>query len=155
MADPVVGARRRISILGAHMKDKKNGELFTAEELQALEAEVQKEVDRDLKTKAREDLKRDMLAAARVKRGLAEPSEMIEINLPEHSDRIVVNSVPFMHGREYEVKASLAVQLRETMYRAWQHQAVVEGRQKDFYTRRNTRMHGMTGAASNAPFLKA
>ena len=42
--------------------------------------------------------------------------------------------------------------MRETMTRAWEHQAVVEGRRKDFYTKRNTRMSGMTGMTSNAPY---
>ena len=79
----------------------------------------------------------------------------MEINLPEHADRIVINSNPYMHARAYRVKGSVAIQLRETMARAWEHQAVVEGRRKDFYTKRNTRMSGMTGATSNAPYLRA
>jgi hypothetical protein len=46
------------------------------------------------------------------------------------------------------------MQLRETMARSWENQAVVEGRRKDFYTKRNTRMSGLTGATTNAPFLR-
>ena len=137
------------------MKDKKDGELFTVEELQALEAEVQKEIDKDLKTKAREKLKNEMMQTARVKRGLAEAFEPVEINLPEHADRVVINQIPYMHGRSYEVPAGIAIQLRETMHRTWEHQAVVEWRRKDFYTKRNTRMSLSTGAVSNAPYLKA
>lgn len=136
-------------------KNTFSSDLLTVEELQALEAEVQKEIDKDLKTKARDTLKKQMLDDARVKRGLAEPAEAVEINLPESADRIVVNSYAFMQGRVYEVRASVAMQLRETMHRAWQHQAVVEGRQKDYYTKRNTRMSGLTGATVNAPLLRA
>lgn len=127
--------------------------LLTAEELRELEAEVQREIDRDLKEKARETARDKMLQTARVKRGLAEASEWLEINLPEYSDRIVVNAIPYMHGRAYNVPLSVSVQLRETMHRAWQHQAVVEGRRADFYTKRNTRMTG-SGAVTNAPFLR-
>jgi hypothetical protein len=132
-----------------------NKELLTVEELKALEAEVQKEIDKDLKSKAKEALKKEMLQKARVARGLEESSEAVEINLPEHSDRIVINSYPYMHARTYEVRASVAIQLRETMHRAWEHQAIVEGRRKDFYTKRNTRMSGSTGATTNAPYLRA
>lgn len=130
-------------------------ELLTVEELAELEAEVQRELDKELKTKARDRTKSEMLQKARVARGLAEASEMVEINLPEDANRIVINSVPFMHGQVYEVKGSVAMQLRECMARAWENQAAVEGRRKDFYTKRNTRMSGMTGATTNAPYLRA
>jgi hypothetical protein len=139
--------------MGAYMSKEKV--LLTREELTEIEAEVQREIDTDLKEKARETTKADMLQKARVARGLAETSEIIEINLPEHADRITINSFPYMHGRAYEVKGSMATQLRETMHRAWEHQAVVEGRRKDFYTKRQTRMSGSTGAVTNAPFLRA
>jgi hypothetical protein len=128
--------------------------LLTIEELQALEVEVQRELDKEQKTKARETLKKEMMAKERVARGLRETSELVHIDLPEDSNRIVINQVPFVHGRIYEVTASVAMQLRETMYRSWENQAVVEGRRKDFYTKRNTRMSGLTGATSNAPFLR-
>ena len=130
-------------------------DLLTVDELKALEAEVQKEIDKELKSKAKETLKKEMTEKARVARGLEEDSEFVEINLPEHADRITINSYSFMHARAYRVKGSVAIQLRETMARAWEHQAVVEGRRKDFYTKRNTRMSGMTGATSNAPYLRA
>lgn len=132
-----------------------NKELLTVEELKALEVEVQKEIDKDLKSKAKADLKKEMLAKARVARGLEESSDHVAIDLPEHADRIIINGYPYMHGTTYEVRASVAAQLRETIHRAWEHQAVVEGRRKDFYTKRNTRMSGVTGAVSNAPFLRA
>lgn len=138
--------------MDAHMNDK---EILTVEELKALEAEVQKEIDKDLKTKAKDKLKKQMLQEARVARGLDEPSEVVDIDLPEHADRIVINGFPYMQGRSYEVRGSVAIQLRETMHGAWGHQAVVEGRRKDFYTKRNTRMSGATGATTNAPFLRA
>ena len=133
---------------------KKDNGLLTVEEISALEAEVQLDLDKELKAKAKETLKKELLDKARIERGLDEASEPVEINLPEHCDRITINGYSLMHGRLYEVKASVAIQLRETMYRAWQHQAVVEGRQKDFYTRRNTRMSGLSGAASNAPYMR-
>jgi hypothetical protein len=130
------------------------GGLLTVEELQALEAEVQRELDKEQKTKARDTLKKEMMRSARVARGLREASEWVRVELPEDSSRIVINQVPFVHGGVYEVPGSVAMQLRETMARSWENQAVVEGRRKDFYTKRNTRMSGLTGATSNAPFLR-
>jgi hypothetical protein len=135
-------------------REKSKDGLLTVEELTELEAEVQREIDKELKTKAKDDAKKGLLEKARVARGLLEASEMVEINLPEHADRIVINQHPYMHGRAYEARASVAIQLRETMARAWEHQAVVEGRRKDFYTKRNTRMSGANGSISNAPLLR-
>ena len=47
-------------------------DLLTVDELKALEAEVQKEIDKELKSKAKETLKKEMTEKARVARGLEE-----------------------------------------------------------------------------------
>lgn len=132
-----------------------NGGILTVEELTALEAEVQREIDKEQKTKAKAALKAEMLRKARIDRGLMEANELVEINLPEDSDRIVLNGRAFMHGRSYDVPISVAMQFREVMSRAWENQAIVEGRRKDYYTKRQTRMSGLTGQVTNAPFLRA
>jgi hypothetical protein len=159
MADLVIVACRGVSIMGAHMSKQEikedNKELLSAEELQVIRSEAEAEVDKELKTKERERIKKEFLQTARMLRGVTEPDDVVTIDLPEHADRIVINGVAFMHGRIYRVPAGVAMQLRETMQGAWQHQAVVEGRRKDFYTKRNTRMNGLTGAVTNSALLRA
>ena len=130
-------------------------DVLTAAELVALEAEVQKEIDKELKTKAREDTKKELLARARQDRGLVEPIEPVLIDLPESGNNIRVNNREYAQGHVYNVAASVAIMLRDTMQRAWEHQAEIEGRSKDhFRKQRLTRMSMATGAVSNAPFLK-
>jgi len=131
-------------------------DILTPTELAALEAEVQKELDKEEKSKAKEQAKKGMLERARRERGLAEPIEEVIIDLPESADRILVNNFAYMQGHSYTVKGSVGAMLRETMQRAWSHQAELEGRSKDFFRReRGTRMSMRTGAVSGAPFLKA
>ena len=130
-------------------------DVLTAAELAALEAEVQKEIDKELKTKAREDTKKELLAKARQDRGLVEAIEPILIDLPESGNNIRVNNREYAQGHVYNVAASVAIMLRDTMQRAWEHQAEIEGRSKDhFRKQRLTRMSMASGAVSNAPFLK-
>ena len=130
-------------------------ELLTPQELAAIEAEVQKELDKELKTKERERVKKDLLTKARQDRGLVEPIEPVLIDLPESGNNIRVNNREYAQGHVYNVAASVAIMLRDTMQRAWEHQAEIEGRSKDhFRKQRLTRMSMATGAVSNAPFLK-
>ena len=127
--------------------------LLTAAELAALAAEVQKEIDKEEKDKEREATKKELLTKARQERGLVEPVEQVLIDLPPDGNEIRVNNFSYAQGRFYMVKTSVAVMLRDTMQRAWEHQAQIEGRSKDFFRRqqRHTRMSMATGATSNAP----
>ena len=131
-------------------------DILSASELSNIEAEVQKELDKELKAKEKERVRAELLQKAREARGLAESSEPVLIDLPPYADKIMINNFSYMQGRSYNVKASVAILLRESMQRSWQHQAEVEGRSKDFFQRTwNTRMSMATGAVQNAPFLKA
>ena len=127
--------------------------LLTAAELAALAAEVQKEIDKEEKDKEREATKKELLTKARQERGLVEPVEQVLIDLPPDGGEIRVNNFSYSQGHVYTVKASVAIMLRDTMQRAWEHQAQIEGRSKDFFRRqqRLTRMSAATGAVSNAP----
>jgi hypothetical protein len=126
-------------------------DILTSGELAELAAEVQKEIDKENKEKERARLKKEMLSKARQERGLEEAYEEIFIDLPESGSKILVNSYPYAYGRMYTVPASVAIMLRDTMQRAWSHQAEIEGRSKDFYRKRNTMMSAVTGAVRNSP----
>ena len=128
-------------------------DILTAAELSALAAEVQKEIDKEEKDKEREATKKKLLAKAREERGLVEAVEEILIDLPPDGNEIRVNNFSYAQGHIYKVKASVAIMLRDTMQRAWEHQAQIEGRSKDFFRRQqhHTRMSMATGATSNAP----
>jgi hypothetical protein len=130
-------------------------DILTPAELAALEAEVQKEIDKEAKEKTKASLKKELLKEARLARGLVEPQTEVLIDIPESGNEIRVNNFAYRQGHSYTVPLSVAVMLRDTMQRAWQHQAEVEGRSRDFFQRlRGTRMSGVSGSVQGVPFLK-
>jgi tRNA U38,U39,U40 pseudouridine synthase TruA len=128
--------------------------LLTAEDLSKLEIEVQKEIDKELKEKTRESVKKELLQAARTQRGLSEQQEQVGIDLPMYADRIAINGNSYLQGLAYTVKASVAILLRESMQRAWQHQAEVEGRSRNWFQRRRATALDGSGGVRNAPFMR-
>jgi hypothetical protein len=129
-------------------------DLLTKDEIEALQLEVQKEIDKEAKAKAKEDLKKKMLLEARVARGLEEPIVPVLIDLPIYAMDIKLDNRTFLLNHTYDVRASVAAVLYEIMQKTWQHQAVIEGRSKGFFQKqRLTQLNGSTGAVTRAPFL--
>ena len=121
-------------------------------EREAIEAEVQRELDKEQKAEARKRLKDRLLAEARQKRGIDEPLEEIYIDLPPYCANLLIDNVMYQHGATYNVRQAVAMSMREQMQRCWEHQAEVDGHKKDYYRKmRETRMSGVTGAVSNGP----
>jgi hypothetical protein len=60
----------------------------------------------------------------------ADPEVEVYVNLPEFQDRIVLDSVHYMHGRSYTVSQRKAAVFKEQMARAWRHQAEIEGKDR-------------------------
>jgi len=127
--------------------------LLTDAELRSIEIEVQKEIDKELKDKEKARVKKELLQQAREERDLIEPREDVLIDLPPDGSRILVNNRAYQYGQTYNVPRSVAIMLRHTMQSAWEHQAQIEGRSKDFFRKqqRLTRMSARTEEVSNAP----
>ena len=125
-------------------------DLLTQAELDALAVEVQKELDKERKTKARAEAKQQLLAAARQAHGLEETVEDVLIDLPPDGGQIRINNRDYSQGMWYKVKVSVAIMLRDTMQRAWEHQAQIEGRSKDHFRRQRLTQLGH-GGVRNSP----
>ena len=50
------------------------------------------------------------------------------IDLPEYTDRLIINQAEFFHGYTYEVPRHVANSMRETMQKAWNHQNEIDGK---------------------------
>ncbi len=69
---------------------------------------------------------------------LGDEGEMEEvfINFADFIDRITLDGVTYMHGRQYTLPKSKADVVREQMARSWRHQAEIEGKDEpNFYLR--------------------
>lgn len=85
--------------------------------------------------------------------GIKDEPVTISLDLAEHSDRIVINMVPYWHGHTYTVPRHLADTLREMQSRGHDHQNQVEGKSIADRFRRphNTVFNGKTGVVKHAP----
>ncbi len=69
---------------------------------------------------------------------LGDEGEMEEvfINFADFIDRVTLDGVTYMHGRQYTLPKSKADVVREQMARSWRHQAEIEGKDEpNFYLR--------------------
>src|SRR5262245_37501681 len=90
-------------------------------EREAIEAEVQRELDKEQKAEARKRFKEKLLAEARQKRGIDEPLEEVLIDLPPYCANLLIDNVMYQHGATYTVRMAAAQSMREQMQRCWEH----------------------------------
>lgn len=64
-----------------------------------------------------------------------EQYELLMLDLAGHSDRLMIDSVVYLHGATYEFTKSEADSVREMMYRGWQHEDEIGGANRGFYER--------------------
>lgn len=119
-----------------------------------------------LRKKAFEKVEKERLAAAeaqlleqfeneeRQAGGLVEPKVDIVIDLAPYADRIMLDSVIYMHGRTYTVRESVASVMLEMQQATWRHQSIVDGKPEDFY--RKSRGQAVTpGGVTTSNILRA
>lgn len=61
--------------------------------------------------------------------------ETVYINLAEFADRIIIDGVIFVQNQTYDLPQRKAQVVKEIMARGWQHQAEIEGKDREFYLR--------------------
>jgi 5'-deoxynucleotidase YfbR-like HD superfamily hydrolase len=138
------------------------GDIQPAKELlpsdrQKIEAEVAKEIDRELEAALKEKYRDEVRARERQRRGVAEPTENVTIDLPQYCDRITLDNVSYFQGRTYEVRASVAEVMRETMQSTWEHQSIIDGKSENFYrkSRDGQRIMTASGPVNTSQILRA
>ena len=107
--------------------------LLTDEDRESLRQKAKAKITEEQRAAAREDF---MVEAEREERAKLLPEEeMVDItlDLAEHSDRIVLDGRHFMNGRTYVVSRKVGDTLREIQGRGWDHQAEIDGKDKNTY----------------------
>lgn len=103
--------------------------VLTPAEIQAARQEAQKRLSADAKKKAKDDIIAGELRRHRLKTGDGYLDEdlFVQIDLPPYADRIVVDGETFFNGHMYKRARHIVNSLRETMARAWDHEADIKG----------------------------
>lgn len=74
--------------------------------------------------------------------------ETVSVDLAPFADRLVIDGTIYMQGRSYELDSRVAAVVKEQMARTWEHQAEIEGKDTQFYTKNRlaqTAIHANTG----------
>lgn len=102
---------------------------------EALRAEAAKSVEEDFKKAERQKTLKKYIAEERTKYDPEEEQMSILIDLPGHSQRVVINGREFYHGTTYTVPMSLYRSLDDIQYCAWKHEDAVGGANRDSYVK--------------------
>ncbi len=62
-----------------------------------------------------------------------EPMVTVTIDLAPFASRITIDGTIYVQGRTYELPQRTAAVVNETMARGWEHQAEIEGKDREFY----------------------
>jgi hypothetical protein len=116
----------------------------------------------ELRTKARNKVEAERVAAAKAKMleefeneerqagGLDEPMVDVYIDFAPYADRAMIDGVIYFAGQTKTVRESVALLLQEMMSATWKHQSIVDGKPEDFYRQgRGTRVAANGGVSSN------
>lgn len=106
-------------------------------------------IDDEIMKQARERAirkKADMIAAREL--GIAEEGDdtikgpipikgekkfKITLDLAPHSNRLIIDSVHYLHGGTYTVGQRLYDTMREMIHRGWEHQREIDGKDNNMY----------------------
>jgi hypothetical protein len=62
-----------------------------------------------------------------------EKNFVITLDLAPHSDRLIIDSVRYLHGGTYTVGQRLYDTMREMIHRGWEHQREIDGKDGNMY----------------------
>lgn len=110
-------------------------DMLSAEEIAAVQAEVELEAADELKEQAKKSLKAKLKAETRTKKGLSEPQDTVTVDLAPYADRILIDNRAYLQGGTYTVPVGRAQVIREAMQRTWSHQSEIDGKSENFYRR--------------------
>lgn len=106
-------------------------------------------IDEEIMRQARERAirkKADMIAAREI--GIAEDGDdvikgpipikgekkfKITLDLAPHSNRLIIDSVHYLHGGTYTVGQRVYDTMREMIHRGWEHQREIDGKDSNMY----------------------
>lgn len=107
--------------------------LLDEEDLEALREEAREAVLEDLRADERKKMLKGLMKEERGRFVPEETTVWVLVNLPGHSKELKIDGVAYHQGRSYEVPEKMAASMRDNMARAWEHEDVVGGVNRDNY----------------------
>lgn len=139
----------------SHIVDESG--LLTADEMAAIQAEVETAVAKELKAGAREKIKAKFFKVERAKNDPKEELVQFRLDLAEYTDGVTIDGLKYFHNGVYTVRRSQYDVFAEAMFRSAEHQNTIDGKNRSDLQRRLYReklpgaMIGADGSVTNAP----
>lgn len=128
----------------AHIDDTE----LNAADIAALKAAAEKQVAKERKDAASKALLEKFVAEARRATATDPDEEMVDIfiDLPEFSDRLIIDGRIYLYGHTYTVNRAQYNGIKEMLHRAYDHQDELDGKSKYEPTSRRMRVspHGIS-----------
>jgi hypothetical protein len=130
---------------------------FSEDGKEAIRAAAKRKVAEEIRKAEEDRLLLEMLDEERAAAGLT-PAEAVEdevdimIDLAEFTDRIIINGKPYLQGRSYRVKRSVAESLRDIMFCGHKSKAMEEGKQFDVFKSRGASISGQGAVVQGVKF---
>jgi len=133
--------------------------ILTNAEFRAAQEKARKRVEEDARKEALKHVEQatydEMRGKSGIRTGDPAKDELVSIllDLPEFTDRIVINGFAYLHANTYTIPRHVADSLREIQSRAWDHQYEIDGKSMRDRARapRNTIFNARTGAVISGP----
>jgi hypothetical protein len=124
--------------------------LLTEDDRKALAVEARKSVLEEMKQDARDKYFADEMAKLRREQTPADRLVEITIDVAPFVPYIALDGVQFFHGYTYPVTVAQAAVINEQMWRSWQHQDEIDGRNRsEAYRRPQNRRIGRQDAGTS------
>lgn len=128
-----IGQPRRVKAKMSPADNKPpEGSLLTEEEIKAIREEARKEALEELRAGERKKAKAKALQEARIKLSPQSEEEIVGfiLEMPSYAHQwpMMIDGKVYFHGNYYEVPLSLYDVFAEQMYRAYEHQRVIDGK---------------------------
>lgn len=126
-------------------KQPVNLDLLTETDKEAVEKKVLAEIEAEAKAQARAAYTAEIRSRLRREVGVGEQQVTLTLDLAPYVDRMTIDGVVYMHGRQYTVRYSVADAMLDMQHRTWNHQAEIDGKSTNFYRQ----ARGLTISPSN------
>lgn len=149
--EPIQYGKKKDKVAKPHVRETAIA-LLNDEDIKALKEKAAKEVREDYKDVQRSQMYKRLLME---ERGRYDPEETLQecvIDLPGHSNRIVINGAEYFHGGKYTVSLSLYRSFLDIMARAWEHEESVGNANRREYQKPRNTILGPAGV-SNSPVI--
>lgn len=128
-------------ILGLDDEDVPFSYDLTEDDKAVIREEARRGATKERKDQLKKMLMEQYLREERCKLDPEQEEVLLNIELPPFADRIMLDGVIFMHGREYPMSRRKANSINEVMEMAWRHDDVAFGRRAAGERRRDAGRH--------------